>query len=31
MRVKVEGGGQTIRHYVEKENFLVKLINVAKK
>ena len=31
MRVKIEGGGKTIRHYIEKEDFLVKLINVAKK
>ena len=31
MRVKVEGGGTTIRHYIEKEDLLVKLINVAKK
>jgi hypothetical protein len=31
MRVKVEGGGKTIRHYIEKEDGLVELINVAKK
>ena len=31
MRVKVEGDGKTIRHYIEKQDHLVKLINIAKK
>ena len=30
MRVKVEGGGKTVRHYIEKQDGLVKLINIAK-
>ena len=31
MRVKTEKEGKTIRHYVEKENLLTDLLNVAKK
>ena len=31
MRVKVEGSGKTIRHYIEKQDHLVDLINIAKK